>query len=64
MLGLTQKKTIFLNIDETWIDSSDYRRRKWRPKYSTNSVPILQLQPRISMFIGLDTLGNVYLSLT
>jgi len=64
MLGLTQKKTIFLNMDETWIDSSDYRRMKWRPKHSTNSMPIVQLHPRISMIIAMDTLGNVYLSLT
>ena len=64
MLALTQKKTIFLNMDETWIDSSDYRRMKWRPKHSTNSMPIVQLQPRISMIIAMDTLGNVYLTLT
>ena len=23
-LALTQKKTVFLNIDETWLDMSDY----------------------------------------
>ena len=51
-------------MDESWIDSSDYRRMKWRPRYSTNSLPIVQLQPRITMIIALDTLGNVYLTLT
>ena len=64
MLSLTQKKTIFINMDETWLDQSDYRRMKWRPKHSTNSMPIVQLAPRISMLVALDTLGNVYLSLT
>ena len=64
MLSLTQKKTIFLNIDETWLDTSDYRRMKWRPKYSTNSMPIVQLAPRISMIVAMDTLGSVYLTLT
>ena len=64
MLALTQKKTVFLNIDETWLDTSDYRRMKWRPKYSTNSIPIVQLNPRISMIVAMDTLGSVYLSLT
>ena len=63
-LSLTQKKTIFLNIDETWLDMSDFRRMKWRPKYSTNSNPIVMVWPRISMIVGVDTLGNVYVSLT
>ena len=63
-ISVTQKKTIFLNIDETWLDMSDFRRMKWRPKHSTNSNPIVQIWPRISMIIGIDTLGNVYFSLT
>lgn len=43
---------------------SDFRRMKWRIKGTTYSVPSIQLVPRISMIVGLDTLGNVYLSLT
>ena len=43
---------------------SDFRRMKWRVKGTTNSVPSMQVLPRISMIVGLDTLGNVYLSLT
>ena len=27
-----------LNIDETWLGMSDFRRMKWRAKGSTNSV--------------------------
>ena len=64
MLSLTQKKTIFLNIDETWLDMSDFRKMKWRPKYSTNSNPVFMVWPRISMIIAIDTLGNVYFCLT
>ena len=63
MLAITQKKTIFLNMDETWLDASDYRRMKWRPKHSTNSMPIVQLAPRISMLVAMDTNGHEYLSL-
>jgi len=37
---------------------------KWRIKGSTNSFPSIQMIPRISMIVGVDTLGNVYLSLT
>ena len=28
-LSLTWKKKVFLNIDESWLGMSDFRRRKW-----------------------------------
>ena len=28
-LALTRKKKIFLNVDETWLGMSDFRRMKW-----------------------------------
>ena len=43
---------------------SDFRRMKWRPKHSTNSNPIVTIFPRISMIVAIDTLGNIYVSLT
>lgn len=55
-------KTI-LNVDETWLGMSDFRRMKWCPYKDTNSVPVVQLQPRVSMIVALDTNGRVYLSL-
>ena len=58
-----QDKKVIINCDETWIGMTDFRRRKWRPKRSTNSVPQLQLYPRITMILGLDNMGRVYLSL-
>jgi len=64
MFTLTQKKTVFLNIDETWLDASDYTRHGWQQRSSSCSVPLLQVRPRISMITGLDSLGNIYLSLT
>ena len=54
---------IVLNVDETWLGMSDFRRRKWRPHRHTNSVAQLQLAPRISMIVGIDSLGEVFLSL-
>lgn len=52
-----------LNVDQTWLGMSDFRRMKWRPKDSTNSIPKLSMMPRITMFVGLDTDGEMYLSL-
>ena len=53
-----------LNIDETWVAISDYRYMKWQPIGSPNSIPTLPVRPRITMIAGLDTQGNVYVSLT
>ena len=43
---------------------SDMRRMKWRESGSTNSVPSVLLSPRISMILGVDTLGNSFMTLT
>ena len=42
---------------------TDFRKMKWRIKGTTNSVGYVQMAPRISMIAGLDTKGEVYLSL-
>ena len=64
MLKVSMENKILLCIDETWLGMSDFRKMKWRVKGSTNSVPSIQLVPRISMIVGIDTIGNIYLSLT
>ena len=54
---------VILNVDESWLNMTDFRRRKWQAHRSTNSVAQLTMSPRISMIVGLDTNGKVYLSL-
>ena len=54
----------FLNIDETWLGMSDFRRMKWRDKGTSNSVPTVVMAPRISMIVGVDTNGNSFVTLT
>ena len=54
---------MILNIDETWLGMSDFRRMKWQPCGNNNSLAKLQLVPRISMIVGIDTSGQIYLSL-
>ena len=58
-----QKNKVIINVDETWLGMTDFRRRKWRLPGTSNSVPHLQVVPRVSMIVGLDTSGRVYLSL-
>jgi hypothetical protein len=42
---------------------SDFRRMKWQVPGTTNSVAKLEIAPRITVILGLDSRGNVYLSL-
>ena len=56
------KKTI-INVDETWLGMTDFRRRKWTFLNRPDSVRKKMVQPRISMIVGLDTKGSLYISL-
>ena len=62
-LAQARKKKVFLNVDETWLGMSDFRRMKWQVPGTTNSVAKLEVAPRVTMILGLDTLGNVYAAL-
>ena len=62
-LAQARKKKVFLNVDETWLGMSDFRRMKWQAPGTTNSVPKLEVAPRVTMILGLDTLGNIYAAL-
>ena len=53
-----------INVDETWINQADFRRRKWRRKGETNSVSVRIVQPRISMLTAIDTEGNLFYALS
>jgi hypothetical protein len=53
-----------INIDETWLSETDFRRRKWRKRGTTNSVIEKTMNSRISMIAAIDTEGEIYISLT
>jgi hypothetical protein len=62
-LNQAKRKKVFINIDETWLGMSDLRRMKWQQPGTTNSIPKIEIAPRITMILGLDTLGNIYMAL-
>ena len=62
-LNQARRKKVFINIDETWLGMSDFRRMKWQKPGTTNSVPKIEITPRVTMILGLDTLGNIYVAL-
>jgi hypothetical protein len=43
MIKFGNQKKVLLNIDETWLGMSDFRKMKWRVKGSTNSVPMFEI---------------------
>ena len=51
---------IFLNVDESWIGQSDFRRTMWHEKGKSGSLPKKALNPRISLTVGVDTEGAVF----
>ena len=64
MLGVLESDRRVLNLDETWLNTTDFRPMKWRPRNDTNSLPSKGIAPRISVIAGIDTDGKVYFSLT
>ena len=62
-LAQARKKRVFINVDETWLGMSDFRRMKWQVPGTTNSVAKLEIAPRITMILALDTKGRIYVAL-
>ena len=58
------KNRVYLNVDETWLGMCDFRRMKWQAPGTTNSISALQMAPRVTMFAAVDSLGNIYFSLS
>jgi len=59
-----QKGTRLLNVDETWVNTADMRRMKWRKRGQTNSTNDKAIRPRISVIAAISTEGETYLSLS
>ena len=62
-LGLVKMNKRLISIDETWLDSGDYRRRAWKPRGLNNSIPVRKVEPRITLVVALDNHGRIYASL-
>ena len=58
-----QVKKRIINIDESWLDSGDYRRMSWQRKGTSNGIPVKKVYPRITLMVALDTEGKIYASL-
>jgi hypothetical protein len=64
MLDLLTQGKIILNIDETWLNTMNFHRRKWRQHGSTNSIRGNTVSPRISLILTFGSTGEVFFALT
>ena len=56
--------TRVINLDESPLDQHCYRRFRYGHKDEVNSLPLRAISPRISIIAAIDTVGNIYMSLT
>ena len=64
MLDLLNKDIRVLNVDESWLNQTNFQRKLWAPKGRPASIINKAVAPRISLIAALDTEGRIYYSLT
>jgi len=62
-MSLNLKKKTIINIDETWLGMTDFRRMSWALPGRSNSIAKKNVVPRISMVAALDSKGGVKITL-
>ena len=63
MLNLLASETRIINLDQTWINDTNFTRRKWRQRGQVNSSSLKTVTPRIAMQMAICTSGKLYCSL-
>jgi hypothetical protein len=63
LLELLESGKRLLNIDESWMTSTNFKRSKWREHGTTNSMPEKFMTHRVAIIAAIDTEGDVYASL-
>ena len=64
MIPLLQYGTRILNIDESWINSTNFTRKIWAPTATPRTIVAKPISHRLSLIAALDTEGRIYYSLT
>ena len=63
LINWAQTRPRLINIDETWLNMSDFRRTAWIPKWNPLTKPVKPMSPRISLLVALDNHGELYYAL-
>ena len=64
MLEIYSQGKHVVNIDETWIPETDFRRRRWNAKGEDNSMKEGIMSHRVNMIVAVSSEGHVWISLT
>ena len=64
MLQVYRQGRHVVNIDETWLSESDFRRRSWSTRGQVFSMPEATLGHRVNMIAAVSSEGFVWLALT
>lgn len=64
MMKLLDQGYRVINCDQSWLNESDFRRHRWNRKGGLHSQPKHVVSPRLSVFAGIDTAGEAFVSLS
>ncbi len=64
LLHLMSQNLRLINVDETWLDTMEFKRRRWVKIGTTTSLVGRKVDPRISLIAAIDTHGSTWVSLT
>ena len=64
MLPLLKSGRRVINIDESWLNETNFTRRMWCPSDGAGTVTQRTVIPRLALIAALDTEGRVYFTLT
>ena len=63
-MRLLKARRTIINIDETWLNMTEFRRHAWGERGKRLSVPTLKAMRRISMTLAFDNEGKVHYALS
>ena len=64
MIDLLEKDFVIINVDESAFSETNYTRYMWCKPRDSGTFTAKSITPRLSLIAALDTLGNVYYSLS
>ena len=64
MLALLEEGTRIINVDESWLNDTNFTRKIWCPAGAAATVTQQSVTPRLTLIAALDTEGRVYFTLT
>ena len=64
MIGLLSEGKRIINIDETWINETNFTRRTWAKKNGEGNSTLNAVSPRVSMIAAIDTEGCCWFTLS